>query len=80
MLKTYRGQEYEMIGTEPYIRRDGTETLLVVWRSHCATCGKPFELRTPKESSKFDPNRRCQKHKRPGVRVRESKGGAPHAA
>jgi hypothetical protein len=69
MLKTYRGQNYELTGTRPYIRRDGTETHLAVWRSHCADCGEPFELQTPGKSSRFEPNRRCPKHKRPGCRV-----------
>lgn len=70
MQKIYGGQLYELAKTEPYTRRDGTQTTLVVWRSTCATCGKPFEVRTPSVSSKFSPNRRCQKHKRPGARVK----------
>jgi hypothetical protein len=35
-------------------------------------CGarEPLEFRTPAESKNFSPNRRCQRHKRPGARVR----------
>jgi hypothetical protein len=29
-----------------------------------------FEVRTPTQARKFEPNRRCQKNKRPGVRVK----------
>jgi hypothetical protein len=68
--KLFDGQSYEFARTEPHTRRDGTETTLMVWRSHCAQCGEPFEVLTPAGSGKFSPNRRCQKHKRPGVRVR----------
>lgn len=73
MQKLVGDQLYELARTEPYQRRDGTETELIVWQSHCATCGEPFELRTPSKASKFVPNRRCQKHKRPGARVESSK-------
>ena len=72
------GQRYELIGTEPYTRRDGSETTLSLWQSECPVCGKAFEVRTPARARKFEPSRRCEKHKRPGVRVnrRQScKGG-----
>jgi hypothetical protein len=68
--QTYHGQHYELVRRDPYTRRDGTLSTLAVWRSHCAQCGEPFELRTPANSSKFVPNRRCQAHKRPGVRAK----------
>jgi hypothetical protein len=45
MFKTYRGQRYELAGTKPYVRRDGSKTHLTVWPS-CAVCGEPFELQT----------------------------------
>jgi hypothetical protein len=47
MFKTYRGQKYELAGTRPYVRRDGTETHLAVWRSHCAaSCSTSWACRT----------------------------------
>jgi hypothetical protein len=70
MDKLFDGQLYELARTEPHTRRDGTKTELTVWRSRCAQCGEPFEVRTPAKSKKFSPNRRCHKHKRPGARVR----------
>jgi len=61
----YKGQLYELARTEPHTRRDGTTTILMVWRSHCPTCGEPFETRTPSRARKFQPGRRCPRHKRP---------------
>ena len=66
----YKGQLYELARTEPHTRRDGTTTILTVWRSQCPTCVEPFETRTPSRARKFQPGRRCQRHKRPGAGVR----------
>lgn len=33
--------------TIPYTRRDGTETMLAVWRGHCRQCGEVFTIATP---------------------------------
>ena len=65
----YDGQRYELVRTAPYRRTDGGETELSVWQSECPVCGEVFEVRTPGRAQKFEPNRRCGKHKRPGVRV-----------
>ena len=69
LTKFYDGQRYELVGTEPYTRTDGGETELSVWQSECPVCGEVFEVRTLGRAQKFEPNRRCGKHKRPGVRV-----------
>ena len=65
----YDGQRYDLVRTEPYTRTDGSQTELSVWQSECPVCGEAFEVRTPKRARKSEPNRRCGKHKRPGVRV-----------
>jgi hypothetical protein len=65
----YRGQAYWPLGTEPCIRRDGKPAILMLWRSRCAQCGQPFEFKRSIKAT-FVPNRRCDKHKRAGVRVR----------
>lgn len=62
-------QPYTLVALEPHIRRDGWQTVLESWQSHCAQCGKCFEFKRPTRTVKFQPNRRCQLHKRPGVRV-----------
>ena len=69
-VRTYRGQTYALIRSRPYIRRDGSTTELFIWRGHCAECGTAFGFSTPALSSKFEPNRRCREHRRPGVRVK----------
>ena len=71
--RTYKGQRYFRVGSFERERTNGTTATILKWSSHCAECGAVFEFTTPAASSKFEPNRRCQKHKRPGCRV---KGGA----
>ena len=61
------GQRYELLETVPYKRTDGTSTHLLVWQSHCADCGQPFETKTG--MTIYGLNRRCEKHKSPGKRV-----------
>jgi hypothetical protein len=72
--KFYDGQRYELVRAEAYTRRDGGETTLSVWLSECPVCGEPFEVRTLARARKFEPSRRCEKHKRPGVRVNRPRG------
>lgn len=67
--KTVRGQAYVCIGIEPHEKRDGGRTLLARWQSTCAECGEPFSFTMPLLAARFEPNRRCTKHKRPGQRV-----------
>lgn len=70
IVREYNGQRYVRIGEFKRARRDGTLATVLRWQSHCAECGDPFEITTPKASNKWQPNRRCQTHKRPGVRVK----------
>ncbi len=56
----FLGQLYAKIGTRPHVRKDGTSTQLVVWRTHCAKCGAMFEVMTI-ENPKYL-NRRCPEH------------------
>ena len=71
--RTFRGQTYRLVGSFVRARkRDGSEATILIWQSFCAQCGDSFTITTPAASSKFQPNRRCQVHKRPGQRVRRS--------
>lgn len=71
LVRTFRGQTYRLVGSFVRARkRDGSEATILTWQSFCAQCGDSFTITTPAASSKFQPNRRCQVHKRPGQRVR----------
>ena len=72
VIQIYKNQVYICVGSEPYHRRDGTKTQLLHWKSACDTCGKLFVFKVPAAAAKFWPNRRCSKHKSPGLRA----GGA----
>jgi hypothetical protein len=67
--KILRGQVYECVSVRPYVRKDGVEVQLASWRSHCATCGEPFEFELTVEA--WDREgfkgtvRRCKPHRRP---------------
>ena len=57
-------QRYEVIGIEPYIRADGSASILIVWQAWCAETGHPFTLKTGLVAKGI--NRRCKKHAKPG--------------
>lgn len=70
-IVNYRRQPYTLSSCEPYRRVDGSETLILKWQAPCWECGKPFEFSAPLSGTKW-PSRRCQDHRRPGVRCREA--------
>jgi hypothetical protein len=74
-VKKLDGQEYRAVGEEPHTRQDGTATTLVRWQSRCAECGQLFDVLLAKTATRFNPNRRCQKHRKPGRPVNR-KGNA----
>lgn len=55
----YRGQLYQRLRIEPFIRKDGTESSIAIWGSTCAQCFEPFECTTPAVMPRFRPARRC---------------------
>ncbi len=68
-IVSFHDQQYRCVRTEPYYRPDRTRSDLAEWVSECADCGASFRFRTPVRVRSFVPNRRCDKHKRPGVPV-----------
>jgi len=70
MKNTNRRPRVKFVGLRTYVRADGSEIEMIVWQIECAECGEPFECMTPQEFERFYPNRRCEKHHRPGVRAR----------
>jgi len=65
------GQRYELVAHEPHVRADGRQTTLLVWQSHCAETGHPFEIKTGLKVKYI--NRRCKQHSKPGQPVAASK-------
>ncbi len=63
-----RGQAYRLIEIVPHTRRDGAQTELRVWVSHCADCGAEFVTKSP--ASQKPEGRRCDLHKSPGRKVK----------
>lgn len=66
----HAGQRYELGRCKTYLRPDGTVGWLDTFRSRCADCGAAFEFTTLSGAPRFEPVRRCQKHKKPGKRVK----------
>lgn len=62
----YKGQVYVAAGSESYVSKKGNTVPLVVWSSHCATCGRPFQFRSTLRATY--PSRRCGEHHKPGAR------------
>lgn len=56
----HRGQRYECTAVSARFAK---------WKSECATCGSTFTFTTPVEVEEFSPNRRCAKHRKPGLSV-----------
>ena len=67
--RVHKDQRYLCVSVEPHTRRDGTQTALLLWESQCAECGEPFGFKTP-NTGKFEPSRRCQAHRKPGLVAR----------
>ena len=61
------GQRFEVVELIPHRRRDGQQTVLISWASHCARCGQPFRQTTGMTAK--SPNRHCPAHHAPGVPV-----------
>lgn len=67
-----RHNRYVLVAMEGYTRKtDGQVTTLLRWQSNCHTCGELFEFVTPVKFKDF--NRRCEKHKQPGIKTRKRK-------
>jgi hypothetical protein len=61
MVADWRGQQFELVEVRPYRRRDGGDSLILVWRGHCLACGAAFTITAPQRKLKY-PVRRCPEH------------------
>lgn len=72
----HNGRVFTLQGTEPYTRKNGTETTLNVWHAPCARpgCAEPCVVKTPGESeaahSKAFNRLHCATHALPMHEVR----------
>ena len=59
------GRVFRWHGVEPYARKDGRTTSLLLWCGTCAVCGEPFTVKTPQrlESTKAFGRKHCDAHK-----------------
>lgn len=64
------GRTFGWYGVDPYTRKDGSKTTLLLWRGACAVCGEPFTVKTPQQpsSSKAFARKHCDAHKQTGAR------------
>ena len=72
-VRMFRGQRYECGAIEPYTRKDGVQSSVALWATHCATCGQPFTVTMAVGQWDWPnfkgPTRRCRKHAKSGSRV-----------
>ena len=54
-------QAFEVVKLHPFTRKDGSEGLLIDWRSHCPVCEKEFL--TTSSATGSTPTRRCRDHR-----------------
>lgn len=63
----HEDQRYVVVGSDLHTRRDGELVPVILWSSHCADCGHPFECFSGLKSGAL--NRRCPQHHAPGKAV-----------
>ena len=64
----YDHQRYRLVELIPYTRKtDQQQTMLLIWETRCPVCDEVFRVQTSKRI--YNINRRCEKHRQPGVRV-----------
>jgi hypothetical protein len=65
-------QEYELAGTRPHQKADGSIVNLLVWETTCPVCKGSFETLTARN---LGPTiRRCQEHRKAGKPVKGRRG------
>jgi hypothetical protein len=73
-VRMFEGQRYECEAIEPHTRKDGAQSSIALWATHCATCGQPFTVKMA--IGQWDwpsfkgPVRRCREHAKMGLKVR----------
>jgi hypothetical protein len=58
---TIARRQFTAAVVEPYVRRDGTPSQLVTWRSQCAVCEVPYEVKGGRAAKHLPLN--CEQHR-----------------
>ncbi|MFA1622828.1 hypothetical protein ACDY96_08320 [Rhizobium mongolense] len=67
----FNSQAYVCFAIQPFERRNnGRVTEIARWASACPECGAMFEITTTVRRGIVSPNRRCERHRKPGIKVR----------
>ena len=65
-------QSYELIGSRPYVRKDGGQSILLDWETACPGCGTAFRISTSLKPVAI--KRRCAACKQQGRPVKGKRG------
>ncbi len=76
MRSSFNEQEYRCIGVTAHERANGRMTELAIWESRCPECGDPFTFQTSVTRGIVSPNRRCARHRKPGIKVKSLNANA----
>jgi hypothetical protein len=60
-LMTIDAQLFEAVKVHAFTRKDGSQGVLIDWRSNCPVCGKEFL--TTSSATGATPTRRCRDHR-----------------
>lgn len=66
------GQKFTLVRYEPYTNKKGKSIPLAVWEAECAEdgCSNTFEVKCPAHTGLRADRRRCDVHRRPGVKAK----------
>ena len=67
---TVGNSEFVAIAVQPYLRRNGSPSQIVKWRSHCQVCSESYEVKGSRNPAHLSKN--CQAHR--GTRTQARRG------
>lgn len=61
---TIKGQLFEFVEVRPYLKKDGTASQIMIWRSNCQVCGSQYEVTSPVVVDRRTFSLNCSAHRR----------------
>jgi hypothetical protein len=61
----FDGRPFVVLGYEAYVRRDGTSSSLIIWKTTCADCGVEVVVKSGFRSKTI--TKRCEEHRKRGA-------------